>query len=320
MRVKKLILHIGRHKSGTSSIQKSLSSSSSLLSSIGILYPLFGRNGAFGIAHHRLAKMLNPQLSHRPDIKAIVNEISNEVKNSEETILLSSEAFQQISNFTYIREFLAELNPHSILIICYFREHLDYAVSSYRQFIHANSNYINFLDYNKRFGSMENFISNWSSIGKFKMKWFSSNSLLDNDIISDFLNVAKINLRLTSFRMNPSLGGDLFFLKLLFNFKGKPLLDYRTLSSLCTVKSEWNMPFKINSELAIKIRERSDYNQSLISNLGKTTLKCFDKYPSLPTSNIKDDLINYLSKNYNTTFNQKLSDNILNGKYSHLLF
>ena len=54
--LKRVILHIGRHKSGTSSIQHCLNRNVDLLSAAGILYPKHGRGGR--VAHHDIAKAL----------------------------------------------------------------------------------------------------------------------------------------------------------------------------------------------------------------------------------------------------------------------
>ena len=54
--MKKLTLHIGRHKSGTSTIQSVLAGNETLLQEHGYRYP---RSGRRGIAHHRLSEPLS---------------------------------------------------------------------------------------------------------------------------------------------------------------------------------------------------------------------------------------------------------------------
>lgn len=319
MNLERIILHIGRHKSGTSSLQKSLSSNADLLASAGILYPRYGRNGK--IAHHAIAESLNPKTRQpKLDPEQIAKGISLERQRGEETIIISSEAFQNISELSLLKRLITILKPDQIMIICYFREYLDYAVSSYRQYIHANSQYVDFKKYIKRrFNSMECFINNWRQIGNLKIKWFDVQTLLGNDIVVDFLKTSEIDLQIPTQRMNPSIGGDLLFLKLLYNFKNRQLLDYNQLSEICSIRPEWSSPFRISDAVASELRDDSDYNHSLIKELGDVRHKSFAHYDSLPTGQINETLLQCLETNYNFSIKENLIKKIYAGKFSHLL-
>lgn len=103
----RLILHIGRHKSGTSSIQHWLKRNNDLLSTNGILYPKSFRKG---VAHHNLVDILDPRRSGAADLDFAANQILREV-TEEDTIILSSEAFQNVNDLRHVRRFIDKIGP-----------------------------------------------------------------------------------------------------------------------------------------------------------------------------------------------------------------
>lgn len=251
----------------------------------------------------------------------IANNILQERQNGEATIIISSEAFQNIRDLTYVKEFLTALHPEHITIICYFREHLDYAITAYRQFIHAQPHYQTFKEYLAgKFENQKNFIRSWKNLGSMEIKWFDKHSLLNNDITDDFLDVAKLKITMPSLRVNPSIGGDLLFLKLLYNYLGKVLLDYKKLSSISTIQPEWSNPFQVKELSALEIRSHSEYNTSLTLEIGREPyLKSFAKYELPPSRDIEQNLLTYLETNYSFSINKSLVQEIRAGKFSHLI-
>jgi hypothetical protein len=84
-------VHIGLHKTGSTSIQKMLAAEASRLGAHGFYAPQTGLNEA-GIAHHLLAEEVNRQVSAgSPQFAALANEM--EAKGWPENVVLSSEAF-----------------------------------------------------------------------------------------------------------------------------------------------------------------------------------------------------------------------------------
>lgn len=318
--LKRVILHIGRHKSGTSSIQHCLNRNVDLLSAAGILYPKHGRGGR--VAHHDIAKALNPKLQQlQINPTQIAEKILVERQKEEHTIIISSEAFQNICDLVNVKEFLKALGPENITIICYFREHLDYAIAAYRQFIHAQTIYQPFRAYlSGKFESQKNLIDNWKNHGDIKLKWFDHQSLENNDVVVDFLKAANLNIKLPSLRVNPSIGGDLLFLKLLHNYQGNELLDYNQLSSISTIAPEWSSPFQVDDCTASEIRSRSEYNSSVAEAIGREPyLKSFAEYELPPSRDIDHQLLSYLEANHNFLLDKQLKQQILSGAFNNLM-
>ena len=93
---KKLLLHIGQHKTGTSSIQKFFDAAGDKLAAHGIIYPKAGRNGVLGDApgHHALARAFYDR-HHRgelPEVAAMVASVRKEFELSGgHTLVISAE-------------------------------------------------------------------------------------------------------------------------------------------------------------------------------------------------------------------------------------
>jgi hypothetical protein len=85
---KRAIIHIGRHKTGTTAIQEFLESHSDLLKQKGILYPASGRLGA---GHHNLAWELDGDGRFDPS-RGTLRDLEEEIKDFDK-VVLSSEDF-----------------------------------------------------------------------------------------------------------------------------------------------------------------------------------------------------------------------------------
>ena len=78
-RKKRLFLHIGRHKTGTTSLQNFFSEKKELLSERGILYPETGRVTAHGTldrAHHTFSQVT--RFKPMAEVKTMLAELAEE--------------------------------------------------------------------------------------------------------------------------------------------------------------------------------------------------------------------------------------------------
>ena len=94
----KLLLHAGRHKTGTSSLQLTLTKNFDKLLEYGILYPKTGRQA---FAHHEFAILMRKKniKSNTEKIQKLIDQLILEITNQRKNIsivLLSSEAFQNV--------------------------------------------------------------------------------------------------------------------------------------------------------------------------------------------------------------------------------
>ncbi|WP_428821436.1 hypothetical protein [Microbulbifer sp. MCCC 1A16149] len=186
---KELILHIGRHKTGTTAIQRFLAANRGWLSSQGYIYP---KTGIRGYGHHEIAENL-------PRIKAgiltarklnlLVSELEKEIETTPElTPILSSEAFQQRQPWI-TKHYLKDRN---VKVTVYLRDHLSYLASAYTQKIHATT-YSGtltefFLYYYSRV-NYEKFIRRWERNfpSLLDVRIYEKQQLAQQNIILDFL-------------------------------------------------------------------------------------------------------------------------------------
>ena len=123
----KLYLHIGTHKTGTTSIQKFLARNRNKLLDLGYLYPLSGRVKALSIAHHKLswgvmrAKRFRRVTGRWEELgqewKKLHKEIANEKK---ENVIISAEDFSNL-NANTISALQKRLSRYDTKIVIYLR-------------------------------------------------------------------------------------------------------------------------------------------------------------------------------------------------------
>lgn len=223
--MQQLILHIGRHKTGTSALQSTFVLNSTLLSDAGIYYPHTGRKK---IAHHDIVNRIN-DASCDLDQDALLNRLLSEIRHcGKNTILISSEGFQNCDP----RRVKSVFREFQIYVVVYLRDQLSYLESSYLQDVHEKNNHGSIEEYEQNFFSANylTFISSWQKeFGKEQLivRIFSNDLLVEGDVIKDFfLSVLNESLRiavnyhsleLEDIATNPSLKGDALPFKLRLN-------------------------------------------------------------------------------------------------------
>lgn len=159
----KVIIHIGTHKTGTTSLQRFLASNEELLEQQGrILYPNIGRNKRKGY-HHPLFKLLyaGEFTAYQEMAASILREAEN---RSCHTVLLSSEV---LSRATLTDEILREIHQSfqhcEVSILVYFRQQDSYLQSIYAEkvkrgrlaapetILDIDTDYLNYFKFTERY-------------------------------------------------------------------------------------------------------------------------------------------------------------------------
>jgi hypothetical protein len=139
--MRRCFIHIGTHKTGTTAIQKVLSRNSSALEKRGYLYPQSGRLELHS-GHHNLAWEISGD--HRfQDAYGTIDDLSREVKDRSEDIILSSEDFEcSLDNSSKFSDFVSLLRSSGFLItvILYVRNQIDYLPRIYLTLLHFGLN------------------------------------------------------------------------------------------------------------------------------------------------------------------------------------
>jgi len=294
--VSKLILHIGRHKTGTTAIQQFLVRNPALLKANGYCFP---DHGGTGFGHHDLAGALikkNMQLSGKTEgetLSEIRRLLSRLISGNKLTPIISSEAFQNCDP-KLVR---AALSAYDVKVVMYLREPVSYLISSYTQKVHA-TDYIGTIEQyaDSVFqSSYKAFIDAWCDAfdsRNVSIKIYSRDELVKQDIVLDFCeSVLGIDNQIVSAvyersSTNKSLTNSLLAFKLWVNRFGSmkashSRLLYIRLEDLALVDNSG--PPGVSDELIRKIetRTRSENNEIARGCLSRPELFAPYERPSI---------------------------------------
>ena len=220
---RKMIIHIGRHKTGTTSLQKQLYNDSEILDKNGYVYPRYFMRGS---AHHLVSEQLSSSefINKTEDQKKeCIFEFRNTIYNESpenKTVILSSEAFQNC-NPKYVAELL---NDFEVQVVFYVREQSAYIASAYLQEVHAKENAINYTKFvNNFYADYFDFTSKWRRyFPDIKCGIFEKKHLLFGDLVIDFYE-KYLGIKLSKERVikdsNPSLTRRYMAFKEIYNNK-----------------------------------------------------------------------------------------------------
>ena len=134
---KSLFLHVGTHKTGTTSLQIILTSKETELAERGVYIPRAGRSSMFS-GHHNVAWQLNDDARFDPslgDVRALQEEIAGA---GQSTVILSSEDFEYLycrPDRMNVLKSLADSLGYDAYVMVFFREWASYANSLYAELI-----------------------------------------------------------------------------------------------------------------------------------------------------------------------------------------
>jgi len=281
--IRRIILHIGRHKSGTSALQHFLTSHRDFLNLQGILYPRSG-TGQNSIAHHNLARICQHGELNGLDLTQLISTLSWEIRPHHHTLIVSSEEFQNLSRMSGIRQFVRSFPGAEVDVVCYVREYVDYLMSSYRQAVQNQGKFQTFDQFCQYRYPSRGFIRRWRSIGKINFGWFHPNLLEGQDIVRDFFSKTDIELpeAYENQQRNPSLGGNLLWMKLSANRGLNLFLTYKDLTRLLQLRPDFTQYFKLTDERANNLRYRNKYNKHFEKLLGPVPFNSWEDGVLLP--------------------------------------
>lgn len=134
--MKKIFIHCGLHKTGTTSIQNFLFSNGSLLKKNNYLYPLVGIPPG-NMAHHNFAWELSRDNRFKK-FNGTIAQLKEKIKLIDQDIILSSEGFETILDNVNKLEFLKttfEDIDYHVTFVIFLRNPIDYLISCYLQLL-----------------------------------------------------------------------------------------------------------------------------------------------------------------------------------------
>ena len=215
---KRLVLHIGTNKTGTSSIQRMLLENRGVLRRAGWDYPNFH---LLHMAHHPLAYSIagHTQRGLGPNWE---NGFRKLLDTSEHRLIFSSELFFRTVDPAAVARYFP---PQDTLVVLYLREHLAYMMSWYAQAIQERNLTASFGDYLHLFSqSFSSYLKDWENVygaENIVTRVFDRGSLVGKDSRVDFMqfidgvDVGKLKMPVDD--SNLSISGNLLFFKKILN-------------------------------------------------------------------------------------------------------
>ena len=136
--MRRCFIHIGTHRTGTTSLQIALSAHFQALQDYHYLYPLSGRPPEAPHGQHNLAWEVSGDHRFQKGSGGI-EDLLKEISGTTHNVILSSEDFGcSIHHFENFTEFIRRLQSHrfEIKLLVYFRNQIDYARSLYFALLH----------------------------------------------------------------------------------------------------------------------------------------------------------------------------------------
>lgn len=190
-------IHIGTHKTGSTSIQYFLFKNRNKLKEQGFLYPLSGipKKNLFGQHHLAAAFLENLQINtYNPNSGGWEEVISEADALPDKKIIISSENFSHprfdLEQIYKVKDYLSQ---YTVKIVVYLRRQDNYLISQYRQFIGANK----YSDSFQRFISEQKWLIDYYQILKPWQEVFGTKNIIvrvfeperfKNDLLDDFLD------------------------------------------------------------------------------------------------------------------------------------
>jgi hypothetical protein len=273
----RFILHIGRHKCGTTSLQRFLSGNIEQLKLNGYYYPRSAQDETDG-AHHYLPRYFINRTRADLDkvdfelLKSKYEEFIQEINEVDIPVLLSSEAFQKVDPLK-LPEVFARGNTQ---IIIYIREQVDYLMACYSQEIHEGRVTRSHQHYADSFSpDYAKFLQPWEErfgAQNISVRIFGKSDLKNGDIVSDFVDVLKIaderGFSYPELRSNPSIGGNLLYFKRLLNQTS--ISDdtlrrtYGVWQGLAVTNDKFRTKPKFSKQFVQRIRNRFEKSNEII--------------------------------------------------------
>jgi hypothetical protein len=217
-----VFLHVGFHKTGTTALQEAFSKNGKFLSDSGILFP---QGLSDWPSHPELAWSFTGNIFPWQDKIYAIDKVSQFYRElieeaPEQTIILSSEELCRLNYYPGTIESLSELfTGIDTRIIAYARSPREFLASRYRHEVQQGTESQSFADFlsnpdNLDSARFDRRMVPWANAfpGKVQLRYYDRSSLIDGNIISDFLNIIGFdNLKIrgnyedTELQMHPTL-------------------------------------------------------------------------------------------------------------------
>lgn len=268
-----IFLHIGRHKTGTSSIQHYFKENYEFFVKRNLNYITDENNKAF----HYVPNILREENYSKELMMDVNKQIRYETKNINKNFLYSSEAFQNC-NPSKINQ-IFQNTGHELVVIAYFREPISYYISSYKQRVHNVYLIEDFSTYAKKHQSLTKYIEfykKWEkSFSNIIVKNFDRSIFKNNNLIHDFISIVIPKVKYDDLPSNqPNKNKSLNDFDLLFKLILNNLFIEKKLTLIKPGKLYENLPDMFSRDLSNSVK-RFYLNQRNLHQITKNSKQAF---------------------------------------------
>ena len=268
-----IFLHIGRHKTGTSSIQHYFKENYEFFVKRNLNYITDENNKAF----HYVPNILREENYSKELMMDVNKQIRYETKNINKNFLYSSEAFQNCSPSKINQIF--QNTGHELVVIAYFREPISYYISSYKQRVHNVYLIEDFSTYAKKHQSLTKYIEfykKWEkSFSNIIVKNFDRSIFKNNNLIHDFISIVIPKVKYDDLPSNqPNKNKSLNDFDLLFKLILNNLFIEKKLTLIKRGKLYENLPDMFSRDLSNSVK-RFYLNQRNLHQITKNSKQAF---------------------------------------------
>tara|TARA_B100000678_G_scaffold284661_1_gene286569 strand:+ start:35262 stop:36251 length:990 start_codon:yes stop_codon:yes gene_type:complete len=211
---KKLFLHIGMNKTGTSSIQDHFRRNRDVFRENGVIYPSLGEGVA---AHHALLGWSRSPDQYVAEFAQLIQEA-----RAGERVILSSEALVDLADPTPLKHIFEEFD---ITVLIYLRDPVRYLLSWWQQDIQMSDQYMDADTYlARKRRSYTELVNTWITVfgrERVMLRVYDRAQLPDGDVVKDFMEITETSnisgTKRIGWDNNPSISGNLLYLKMIYN-------------------------------------------------------------------------------------------------------
>ncbi len=203
--MKKAIIHIGAHKTGSSSLQKFLFEYHNWLETdVNIIYPVDISEPKYGFWGHNYLTWYFTRPTKMPisitQLQKIIGDFFEKILSQRDknfTLLLSSEDFTWNTQIERFINILRDAGFEEIITIMYVRRQDESALSLYQTGIRDGlcEDFVKWFSKSKHIFNYYEIAERWKNVSdKIIVRPYNRKVLLENDIIKDFLNLLSLEL------------------------------------------------------------------------------------------------------------------------------
>lgn len=287
---KRVIIHIGHLKTGSSSIQNFLWDNRLILKGKGVLYPekALAHERFIGIRHYHLG--INPISNSKYWTQTLA-----EIESSSKTAVLSYEGFIRLERdeIDFVKH---QLSRHKVKVICYLRRQDEFIQSHYAEMIKNQGVTIPFTQFISRSPNYCNYmpmILLWINAFNLKnicVRNFTEQASAKEGIIRDFLEQCKIDpsgLTFPKTQSNKSLSAEQLQIMYDINHSKSSLANKRKYAAMITSKKvkKTRPVFFTNEQAMLFVNRYKEDNEWLQDTFPKSFRAPFSteyNYPDRP--------------------------------------